>query len=261
MATTVVEDFEAYALGTNIAFDIPEWGDRGYLEPVETRMEGTKGAGLVGSQATVGYNGIFSNADGSAPGQTATFGSYPSAGSVIRLANYQTGTGDYIDMAWGIPDGTGDFNSECYRIRGGPGEAPFIRKTVGGNSTALATSKGTTTPGEFYEFACSYVDTGSAVDFELYVWEWDRSAESWQVFDSITATDTNRAHVGDNGVGMAVNRTGGEDSVLDFYRFNTDVSTVSNPPSWTPDIADYRGFSSIDNGVIKSLSNPWILDR
>lgn len=254
----VIDSFEAYTVGNFLSDDAAEWGhvDGKGWAPLKTTddvvFEQSQTAGKSTYHDSTGYMVCQSTTNASTTyNQSATFDSYPATGDTIRSGVYMNVDNVYIDIGFGVPSDESNFNQNCYRIRGGTGQAPFIRKTVSGSSTALATSKGQLSQDTYYDWAISWEDTGSEVVIDLVIWEWDSSNSEWVQFDSITGTDSDRAFANDQGIAIAPNSDNSGDVIIaDYFRFY-DVIDETGEPVYTPDgsTAPEREGGFVDSGL------------
>lgn len=217
----LIDDFEGYTAGNRLYAEAAEWGfvsGKGYGALDVSNTESLEGTQSVTSAGTPYYVAQSGTDPGVVDEQTATFAEYPYAPATLRCGYMSSAASDRADIAFAVPETEADFNSNCYRIRGGTGEAPFIRRTVNGTSTELASMSNPLSANTQYDIVPSFQATGSAVDLSLRIWEWDGSA--WVEFESeITVTDTDNAHPDSGGVALAFNDATADDAHLDCYRF------------------------------------------
>jgi len=265
MALNVIDDFEAY--GDNYSLNVAgEWGTSGfsYLKTTtEVPPEGSVSAGVDTDSNATGYIATQSNADGSASNQSGTFPSYPSPDCTVRAGAYTEGSDSFIDMAFAVPDNSNNFNSNCYRVRAGSGEIPHLYVSENGTETTLVQFSNPISSGEYFDIAVSWIDTGSQIEFEVAVYVWD-STNGWGKLESNQiGTDPNRVHTSSTGIAMAMlRRATSEFNAIDYYRFYDSAGELGTPSYQVEPLTSNgtRGFASVQNGALKSRSQPWLLD-
>ncbi|UBF23158.1 hypothetical protein M1M34_gp007 [Haloarcula tailed virus 2] len=236
--------FEGFTNGQDIDVEIPEWGEhagRGAPDVEALSVLGRQGASFEFGN----YVAVQSNTDGSVTNQTATFDQYPFADCTIRWSFYSE-LGRYCDFAWAIPTSSTGFNGDnCYRVRAGTEQfEPFLRKTVNGSSSSLVAFNKLLQRDTYYDFAVEFEETGTEINLNLQVWEYNSSTNSWDDFGSISYTDTDLTHAGNGGIGFAIGHEPSNEARVDNIRFHDQLGQTA-----APDFIPTEFQSSVNEGV------------
>lgn len=239
-AKTVIDSFEAYSTSNTLLQESTRWGQAGGFGSLNLQGTGARASQSASSSSTSSYIACQSTTDPSTTGsQSGTFPYYPSADCTIRSTFTLDNSDAVADTGFAVPSTASDFNDNCYRLRAGGstsyGDKPFLRKTVGGSSTSLASFSTSLSTSTWYDAAIEFEDTGSQVNLTCRLWEWNGT--SWVEHDSeISGTDSNRDHATERGVGIALANSSTNPSLIDYYRFYDSLGQNS-APTWTPNNA------------------------
>lgn len=225
----LLDSFEAGTVG-NTLLNASEWGRIGGFSSLVYDNTNV-GDGSQNAMTNLGaYIGNQSNTDGSATDQTGTFASYPFADCTIRDLVYTDDTDAYFDVMFGIPAGETDANTNCYRVRGGTIDPPFLRRTVNGTSAQLAQFTSALSTNTFYDIAVDFIDdsVNNEVLLRLRVWEW--TGTSWQeVEGQISAVDTGYNFPTEGGIGIASNDAETTGLWHDYLRYYESAGNTNQP--------------------------------